>query len=265
MNRAEDLLVLEHVAGQRRAVVRAYAELGEVRPSGPCTSSSRTNCAPISPLQPEPAVRDRQLDRLRRKPIAPRTRRRSFPRRRWGDEPLAAGQVAERARGRAGRRPRSRRREIESEVGPARARDVRLAPWSSSDATAAHAGERVEVDSSARASPVTQAGPPRAPRRSPACALRCARGTRGGCDEESAAASAARSAAAFGPCVARSSMSVSTGRRNGGRFGRRPRRARACRSAITSTLGGLHSEQRRTDCLTAASRARGKDTSVGLM
>ena len=33
VHRAEDLLVLEDVAGQRRRVVRADAELGEVRPA----------------------------------------------------------------------------------------------------------------------------------------------------------------------------------------------------------------------------------------
>ena len=114
VDRAEHLLVLEDVAGQRRALVRADAELGEVRArSGRRASSSAAQRAPHSPLGVgEPAVLDGQPDGLVRRGRGSRaSRRRASPRRR------AARRSPRRT---AGSRTRRRARRSPSSAIPSR-------------------------------------------------------------------------------------------------------------------------------------------------
>ena len=135
---AEDLLVLEDVAGQLRALVRADAELGDVGARSPVRGSCSTRRSPSAPAA-RPGRRPHGEVRRRRRPgryeASERRDRALAPGRR--DEALAAGQVPEGARrGEVAvvgdpRAPAGR-----GEVGAARAGDVRLVGRVSRAATA---------------------------------------------------------------------------------------------------------------------------------
>src|SRR4051795_2293764 len=131
VDRAEDLLVLEDVAGEHRALVRADPELGEVRAGVAVVLEESQQLLALGAGRPrEAAALDRQLRRVaaceayrgdragEHRPLSPGRR----------DEPLTARQVAERPGGGevAVVGDAVAAAQVEAEVAPARARDACL-------------------------------------------------------------------------------------------------------------------------------------------